>query len=302
MSDTVEWLDAADREEWLQHRRRYITATDVARLEESARAWADIAAEKRGDARPVPVNAYMQWGIDREKVLVAYAGRRSGLDVRCNDRVAVRGRYAATPDGVGDDVTIECKTGSPSGLRRDRRKHEAQMQWQMHVLGVSRCLYVTEERLQDEFGVFVPGRARVETIARDEERIASLVDLAERFLAGADTDWELDVLVADVLSAREDANKAARRREEAENALREYIGDRDYKGATVSGTVSLTLPRRTTVDVEALSAQHADVVAGFTRTEIDVKALREAHPELVAKYEQPVEGGKRRLTVTEVKS
>lgn len=308
MADGVEFLDVADRGDWLEKRRGYVTATDVVRLASSAAAWAEIRAEKSGKpGHEIGHLPKVRWGVEREPVLIGYAEIVTGLDLEANNRLVVRdGRYAATPDGLGDDVTVECKTGARNRLEAARRKYLDQLQWQMFVCGASRGLFVTEVRDVDDGDEFVPGDASVEVVHRDEARIAELVAIADRFLAGPDEDWEMDLFVADIRSAKADLEKAQMRVDEAEDAARKHIGDRDYRYSGPSGTLSYTLPQRTAFDRDRLEAENPDLVGGFRRTrsvtELDLDALREAHPDLVRKYESKVPVGKRRLTVREPKS
>lgn len=272
-------LDQVPRHEWLEQRREFVTATDVARLWTSAAEWSKVRAEKAGTAPEVRVSPEMQWGIDREAALVAYA-QTIEPSIRPNDQVCVHpdGPWAATPDGIGDDVVCEVKTGSVSGLASARRRHEAQMQWQMWVTGTAGCLYVTEVREWDDMG-FTPGERTYEWVDRDDDVIAELLDVAERFLAGDDV-TEIDVLIDQVVQVRAEEEKARARRAEAEDALRELIGDRDFTHEGPFGRVSYTLPK--------------------PRESLDVKRLRAERPDVAADYVTVTPAGKRTLRVTEV--
>lgn len=257
-------LDQVPRHEWLEQRREFVTATDVARLWTSAAEWSKVRAEKDGTAPDVRVSQEMQWGIDREAALVAYA-QTIEPSIRPNGRVCVHpdGPWAATPDGIGDDVVCEVKTGSVSGLASARRRHEAQMQWQMWVTGTAGCLYVTEVRERDEMG-FTPGERTHAWVDRDEDHIAELLDVAERFLSG-DGVTELDVLIAAVDDIQAEADKVAERLEEAKNALRDHIGDRDFSHEGPFGRVSYTMPKpRESIDIKRLKAERPDVASEFT--------------------------------------
>lgn len=309
MSDGVQYLDHDGRAKWLEQRRNYVTATDVARLASSAAAWETIRAEKLAgggrDIRHVPAVA---WGVEREPTLVGYAELETGIKIEANDRLAVRdGKYAATPDGLAldDDAVVEIKTGSREGLALKRKSYLDQVQMQMFVCGVSRCLFVTEVREKGDDGAFYPGAARVEVIERDDARIAELVEIADRFLAGPGEDWLTDILVADVRSAKSDLDKAKMRVDEAELALRDHIGDRDYRYSGPSGTVSYTQPMSARFDSARLEADLPELVDGFRRKrvveEVDWGALRAAHPEVAEAYESKVPTGKRRLLVKEPK-
>ena len=273
-------LEHVSRDDWLAQRREYVTATDVARLYTSAAEWRKVRAEKDGTADELRTSPEMQWGIDREAALVRYA-QSVDPTIVANDRVVVHpdGPWAATPDGIGDDVVCEVKTGSVSGLASARRRHEAQMQWQMWVTGTAGCLYVTEVREQDDMG-FTPGERTHEWVDRDEDQIAELLDVAERFLAGDDVS-ELDVLIASVVDIKAERDKVLDRLAEAEDALRDHIGDRDFTHDGPFGRVSLTLPKpRVTFDQKRFQAENPTVYSEFTRTSEPAKRtlrVTEAH-------------------------
>lgn len=249
---------------WLAQRRDYITATDVAYLSTSPASWAKIRAEKDGTAPDRGSSLEMQWGTAREAALVAYA-QTIEPTICPNDNVCVHpdGPWAATPDGIGVGVVCEVKTGSVNGLASARRRHQAQMQWQMWVTGASGCLYVTEVREWDDMG-FTPGERSHEWVDRDEDHIAELLDVAERFLSGDDV-TELDVLIAAVDDIQAEADKVSERLDEAKSALRDHIGDRDFSHEGPYGRVSYTLPKpRESLDTKRLKAERPDVASEFT--------------------------------------
>ena len=299
MTNDVVFLERANEDDWLDQRKRFVTATDVVRLARSAAEWAKVRDEKNGLGADFPVSREMEWGNLREPALVEYAGEVAGEPVEANDRLAVRDRWAATPDGLGGDFVVECKTGSAKSLARRHSEFVDQCQWQMLVTGLPRALLVAEERATGEEGEFLPGSIRTEWIDRDDARISELVDVAERFLAG-DGDWELEFLLSDALFAKADAAKAAERAKAAESALREYIGDRDFRHSSSAGSVSLTTVRRTVFDVDGLRAAYPEVFDEFSTRSLDVKALKAARPEVVAEFES-TEPGARRMLLSERK-
>lgn len=272
-------LEHVSRDDWLAQRRDYVTATDVAYLYTSPASWSRIRAEKDGTAPERGTSPEMEWGTNREAALVAYA-QTVEPSIVPNDRVCVHpdGPWAATPDGIGDGVVCEVKTGSVSGLASARRRHMCQMQWQMWVTGTSGCLYVTEVRDWDDMG-FTPGERSHEWIDRDEDLIAELLDVAERFLAG-DGVTELDVLIAQVVDVQAELEKVSARLDEAKQALREHIGDRDFSHEGPFGRVSLTLPK--------------------PRVSLDQKRLQAEYPDVFSECQKTSEPGKRTLRVTEV--
>ena len=273
-------LPRASRDDWLAQRRDYVTATDVARLYTSAAEWRKVRAEKNGTAPELRQSPEMQWGNDREAALIRYA-QTVDPTIVANDQIAVHpdGPWAATPDGIGDGTICECKTGSSAGLERAHRKYMAQVQWQLWVTGADGCLYVTEERDWDDMG-FAPGARSHVWIDRDEDLIVELLDVAERFLSGDDVS-ELDVLIAAVVDIQAEADKVADRLEEAKQALREHVGDRDFTHDGPFGRMSLTLPKpRVTFDAKRLQAERPDVASEFTKVSEPAKRtlrVTEAH-------------------------
>lgn len=273
-------LPRTTRDDWLAQRRDYITATDVARLSTSAAEWRKVRAEKNGTAPELRQSPEMQWGNDREAALIRYA-QTVDPTIVANDAVVVHpdGPWAATPDGIGDNVVCEVKTGSRAGLDKARRRHEAQMQWQCWVTGAEGCLYVTEVRDWDEMG-YTPGARSHEWIDRDDDQIAELLDVAERFLSGDDVS-ELDVLIASVVDIKAERDKVLDRLAEAEDALRGHIGERDFTHDGPFGRVSLTLPKpRVTFDQKRFQAEQPTVYSEFTRTSEPTKRtlrVTEAH-------------------------
>lgn len=294
------WIPFTDEDTWLADRRRFITATDAAKLISSAGSWKTIRADKEGRGRRIPQTAAMAWGHEREPALIAAASDHLGVPVAPNSALAFRGNYSATPDGVALDMLVECKTGSASTLKRNLRSFTDQCQWQMLVCDFPSVLLVREVREDDPEGGFVPGEITFDVIERDEKRISELVEVVERFRSEGEgsTDWELDMLIADVVAIDAELEKVKSRREDAAKALREYIGDRDFRHAGSCGSVSLTAPKSKVVDVDALTAAHPDVVKKFSKSVVDLKALTAARPDVVAEFESE-KLGTRRLVVRE---
>lgn len=258
-------LERVSRDDWLAQRRDYVTATDVARLYTSAAEWRKVRAEKDGTAPELRQSPEMMWGNDREAALIRYA-QTIDPTIVANDQIAVHpdGPWAATPDGIGDNTICECKTGSAAGLAKAHRKYMAQVQWQLWVTGADGCLYVTEERDWDDMG-FTPGARDHVWIDRDEDQILELLDVAERFLSGDDVS-ELDVLIATVVDIQAEAEKTAARLEEAKDALRAHVGDRDFTHDGPFGRMSLTMPKpRVTFDAKRLQSELPDVASEFTK-------------------------------------
>lgn len=197
-----------DREAWLDQRRTGITATEVRDLAKGS--FADrrrILTEKLTGERSFAGNRYTDHGNRREPIIARWI--QSQFEIPENTHVWTRGRWLATPDGYSDDGLIyEIKTSkhdlTPGPLaagvlamskvgKTARARHfwstgyYDQMQWQMLVMDASECLFVWEQH-DDAWPDPAPLNPTPAFcwIARDDERIAALVEIAEAFLIELD--------------------------------------------------------------------------------------------------------------------
>ena len=175
---------SSDREAWLWHRSQGVTATMVARGFTTA-GFAEVVAQMENPVE-VSVNAYMEWGNEREPYIAQIVKERYGL--LPNDWLISAGvslspdRWMmATPDGLSLDHKMigEYKTGSSLG-KTIKAEHVRQMQWQMWVTDAESCVYAFEER-HDAPGGFAPGfDVECRVVERDEKLIKELVAVAEK--------------------------------------------------------------------------------------------------------------------------
>ncbi len=175
---------SSDREAWLWHRSQGVTATMVARGFTTA-GFAEVVAQMENPVE-VTVNAYMEWGNEREPYIAQVVKERYGL--LPNDWLISAGvslspdRWMmATPDGLSlDHKTIgEYKTGSSLG-KTIKAEHVRQMQWQMWVTDAESCVYAFEERRDAPSG-FAPGfDVECRVVERDDKLIKELVAVAEK--------------------------------------------------------------------------------------------------------------------------
>lgn len=171
---------SSDRNAWLFAREQGVTATMVAKAATPA-GFQEVVAQF-DNPRPVEVNAYMQWGINREAHIAAVVKERFGI--MPNDwlisRDASTSRWQmATPDGLSLDHKwiAEIKT-TGKRFHRVPIHYMRQMQWQLWVTGAERCLFAFEERIESPDG-FVPGLdVTCQWVDRDEKMIRALVDTA----------------------------------------------------------------------------------------------------------------------------
>ncbi|MDR6867650.1 putative phage-type endonuclease [Microbacterium resistens] len=196
MIDATRFLVSRGNDEpaWFAARSLGVTATAVAEV--AAKRDRQAAIEAWLSPTPVEQNVYMQFGVEAEPQMMRYAHSEHGILpidwVIASDR---DGRHLASPDGLSLDhrLIAECKapgdpwdsalvkiTGIPIRYRR-------QVQWQLHVTGAERCLFLWNRRVEDgawfRLAWFEP---RSVWIGRDEEMIADLIEVATEMLEARD--------------------------------------------------------------------------------------------------------------------
>ena len=191
-------LPYSGEEEWLRQRRSVVTATDVAKIKTgSDKAFASLWREKRTPST-FRGNRFTQHGKDREPVIAAMLSEdRPWLHPNVALLVSEDdARFGATPDMVSDDGLVlgEIKTRRLSDDKDEwlswadvcadqtGRKYQTQVAWQLFVTGAERCVFAVEH-WSDEDGWADLRPLRVFDVERDEDLIAELCDVAERFLA-----------------------------------------------------------------------------------------------------------------------
>ena len=170
------------RDEWLEVRKRGVTATQVAKAATPAGFKEVLASVRSGES--VEPNAYMQWGVDREAYIAHYVKERFGVMPNswliCAEGLGNEWMMA-TPDGLSGDHKIigEYKTSGKS-LSRIPLNYMRQIQFQLMVTGAEQCVFAWEQRLEGPYG-FVPGlEIETQVVDRDEKMIKSLIEVAER--------------------------------------------------------------------------------------------------------------------------
>lgn len=175
-------VQARYRDDWLEARREGVTATAVAEcatrsgFEAHVRSWSDP---------PFEGNTFTEFGSWAERYLMEYAHDEHGI---LPSDWLIRGDVGwqmGTPDGLSLDhrLIAEVKTGGavPKSVQR---AHRDQCQWNLHVTGAVRCLYLFQLRAVALDGSFYLGLIEPITfwVDRDEARIAELVQVAHRVM------------------------------------------------------------------------------------------------------------------------
>ena len=214
---SVTKIKTESREQWLDARRRYVTATEVAQLVRRGQDYWDELREIKAGQRTAPDISNLpavRHGREREAVIVPYVQSLEEGMVPNSDLYVRNQRYAATPDLVGDGIVGEIKTikdtrlaklqtakGWPTGQYYD------QVQWQLFVTGAIACVFAWEP-YEDWDGELVPREDMRDniTIHRDDARINQLREVADAFLdgRGVDIPTEVQVLLSQLRDVRKE--------------------------------------------------------------------------------------------------
>ena len=233
---SVTTIKTESREQWLEARRRYVTATEVAQLVRRGQDYWDELREIKAGQRTAPDISGLpavRHGREREALIAPYVQSLEEGMVPNDDLYVRNDRYAATPDLVGDGIVGEIKTikdtrlaklqaakGWPTGQYYD------QVQWQLFVTGAIACIFAWEpvEMWEAEFVPREDLRDHI-TIHRDEERINQLREVADAFLdgRGVDIPTEVQVLLSQLRDVRKEKEHIAQPILDREKALLDEI-------------------------------------------------------------------------------
>ena len=219
---SVTTIKTESREQWLEARRKYVTATEVAQLARRGQDYWDELREIKAGQRTAPDISGLpavRHGREREALIAPYVQSLEQGMVPNEDLYVRNERYAATPDLVGDGIVGEIKTikdtrlaklqaakGWPTGQYYD------QVQWQLFVTGAIACIFAWEP-YEDWGGELVPREDMREhiTIHRDHVRINQLREVADAFLdgRGVDIPTEVQVLLSQLRDVRKEKEHIA---------------------------------------------------------------------------------------------
>lgn len=129
-------------------------------------------------------NPFARFGREAEEAIVRHAHHEHGI-LPSDWLIAseLNPDHLATPDGLSLDHTeiAEAKT-TGTDWRTVPATYRRQVQWQLHVTGAERCLFLWQLRLADDLGWFYTPWLEPKTtwIERDQATIDELIDVAER--------------------------------------------------------------------------------------------------------------------------
>lgn len=177
-------------DEWYKARQHGVSATTVAKAASGPAGYdAELQNALFPENNEIPDNEYMRFGRDYEEWIVDNLPQEFGI--KHNDwLICGDGDYRwhlATPDGLNSDWSLiaEVKTtGKDWDGATVPIQYRRQVQWQLHVTGAKLCVFAWLLRTTSEFGDLTPAWLEPKHIIveRDEEMIAQLIDVAQRFI------------------------------------------------------------------------------------------------------------------------
>lgn len=181
---------STDRDAWLAARLQGVSATTVAQAATPS-GFAEVVEQRRNPVEVIP-NDMMLFGVESEAEIMRYAHDEHGI-LPSDWLIAAEQnrRHIATPDGLSPDHTLiaEVKTTGADWGDKIPIKYRRQVQWQLHVSGADRCLFLWQLRVPDDHGWFYmpwlePKHVWIE---RDPKMITELVSVADQLLSLEDT-------------------------------------------------------------------------------------------------------------------
>lgn len=284
MSFTI--LNSSSREEWLEQRKGYLTATDIASIRTgSEKAFRELWEKKhKGDS--FRGNRFTEWGNEREPHIGAHVQSVLGKsELLPNDQLYVKDstRHAATPDMVSEDGSFSCQIKTV-GLSRDwddiahlPLDYRAQVEWEMYVLGIEECLFVWEQRLDGEDG-FIVGETKHGLVKSDPKLRARLLQIAADFeeyepaeVEDGGDDFTVRALIQDLVETMEERSELMaqekvlkERLEKIQHDLLQEIGEDPRRIGYPEGVLEVNAGRVSNrFDRKAFAAEYPDLESKF---------------------------------------
>ena len=284
MSFTI--LHSISREEWLEQRKGYLTATDIASIRTgSEKAFRELWEKKR-KGETFRGNRYTEWGHEREPHIGAHVQSVLGKsELLPNDQLYVKDgtKHAATPDMVSKDGSFSCQIKTV-GLSRDwddiahlPLDYRVQVEWEMYVLGIDECLFVWEQRLDGEDG-FIVGETKHGLVKSDPKLRARLLQIAADFeeyepaeVEDGGDDFTVRALIQDLVETMEERSELMaeekvlkERLEKIQHDLLQEIGEDPRRIGYPEGVLEVNAGRVSNrFDRKAFAAEYPDLESKF---------------------------------------
>lgn len=276
-------LENHGTDEWLEQRKHYITATDMAKIRSgSDKAFRTLWNEKRSESS-FRGNKYTEWGHEREPIIAEWV-RTQLPEMRHNTSLVVSDehpKFACTPDMLSEaGATVQIKTimekndWKPGRVKSD---YAAQREWELIVLGKDEGMFAVETYRETATG-FEPRELRLEPYKSNPKLRKKLLDIAERFLSYEPSEIEeyagdagLEFIVA---LAKDKTSEIA----DLEKRLRELKAERDGYFDLIVAELGES-PRQVRFENAIVEVTRSKPSERFDR-----KAFKADYPELEEKY------------------
>lgn len=291
-------ISTNSRDEWLEERKKYLTATDIAALMTGGpAAWRRIKESKAGIAKAIGMTAAMSYGHQREPEIASYVSTFEDDRLVPNDKLCVSDidpRLAATPDMLGivdgECVVIgEIKT-TKNGWDEIPRNYWVQVQTQLFVTGAEHCVFAWE--VHDDF---VPGAIETMIVHPNRSYFEEIEDVVDRFFNDSQTldPWEL--LIDEYKAAKTVLDEAQGVFDDVTERMREFGGDRDVAFKSPLGSVTWKHRASNRLDEKKLLEEHPELREKFMK--FDAAAFKKADKKLADAYTLHGKARTRTLTV-----
>ncbi|CAB0973314.1 hypothetical protein FRC0485_01514 [Corynebacterium diphtheriae] len=292
-------VETSTREEWLEARRGYLTATDLAKIMTGGpAAWAEVKNSKEAPKRSLDGVKAIDYGHEREPEIAAF------LQVFEDDRLVPNGklcvsdadpRVAATPDMLGI-VDGRCVViGEIKTTNKDwdeiPRNYWVQVQVQLWVTGAEKCIFGWEVHQN-----YVPGEIKAIEVLPDREFFAEIEATKKRFLDEdvAPDPWE--VLLDEYIVAKTLAEHAETQLADVKARMQKFAGDKDITYKSGLGSVSWKFGTSNRLQEKKLLADHPELAEKYFK--FDAAAFKRAEKELAEAYTVKSTNKSRSLRVT----
>lgn len=299
MANILAMTAEMSRDEWLKHRMKGIGGSDAATVA-GLNKWkspVQLWLEKTGQVEPEETGEAAYWGTVLEEVVAKEFSRRTGLKVRRRNAILQHPEHPfmiANVDRmiVGQNVGLECKTAS-AYLAKEWQGDEVpasyliQCQHYMAVTGASRWW----------IAVLIGGNTFLyKPIDRDDELIAGLIELESDFWrrvesgeppemdgseassklmnrmypesmpeSSIDLPSEAEKLIEDYLQAKADEKAAAERVKEAENRLKQLMGENETGIIAGEPRVTWKTVTKKLIDSKRLKAEAPEIYEQYSK-------------------------------------
>lgn len=176
-------VSSNNKQDWLKARMTGVTATDInkiisptLKISSQSEKLLKSKLDTKEEIEEPTLNSYMIHGNEREPIIAEWAYGNFGMQPNNFLFYGVNNQHLATPDGIGENFSGEIKT-SLKPLKTIVGYYMNQMQWQLNVMQMEKCLFIVEQH--DNFKPIGIDYAWVE---RDESRINFLVEHVDIFI------------------------------------------------------------------------------------------------------------------------